>query len=166
MSCEKLIASHFIGRSGAFPVRLQIKYKEDGVKSLSQSFYSQLPQTAETQFARAASELQSEVSQADPRATGRPAADSVRECEKINKSKQRKRRFRAVFRCSPAEVQEGREAAGRRLSVLGDGRYSGHAARQGGVTDPESGSEHTRSPDSTGWGVGLIYNDVFIGIII
>lgn len=117
------------------------------MKSLSQSFYSQLPQTAETRFARTASELQSEVSRADGRTAGRPTADSVRECEKFSKSKQRKRRFRAVFPCSPDEVQEGGEAAGRRLSVLGDGRDSGHAARQAGVTDPESGSDRTRSHD-------------------
>lgn len=31
------------------------------MKSLSQSFYSQLPETAETQFAKSVSELQSEV---------------------------------------------------------------------------------------------------------
>lgn len=31
------------------------------MRSLSQSFYSQLPQTADTQFAKATSELQSEV---------------------------------------------------------------------------------------------------------
>lgn len=39
----------------------QSKYKEGGRRSLSQSFYSQLPETAETQFARAVAELQSEV---------------------------------------------------------------------------------------------------------
>lgn len=39
----------------------QNKYKEDGMRSLSQSFYSQLPETAETQFAKTVSELQSEV---------------------------------------------------------------------------------------------------------
>lgn len=31
------------------------------MRSLSQSFYSQLPQTADTQFAKATSKLQSEV---------------------------------------------------------------------------------------------------------
>lgn len=41
-------------------VWLQNKYK-DGLKSLSQSFYSQLPETPETQFAKTVSELQSEV---------------------------------------------------------------------------------------------------------
>lgn len=40
---------------------LQNKYKEDGIKSLSQSLYSQLPETAETQLAKTVSELQSEV---------------------------------------------------------------------------------------------------------
>lgn len=39
----------------------QNKYKEDGRRSLSQSFYSQLPETAETQFAKTVSGLQSEV---------------------------------------------------------------------------------------------------------
>lgn len=39
----------------------QNKYKEDGRRSLSQSFYSQLPETTETQFAKTVSELQSEV---------------------------------------------------------------------------------------------------------
>lgn len=42
-------------------VIFQSKYREDGIRSLSQSFYSQLPDTAETQLARTASELQSEV---------------------------------------------------------------------------------------------------------
>lgn len=42
-------------------VLCQSKYKE-GRKSLSQSFYSQLPETAETQFAKSVAELQSEVS--------------------------------------------------------------------------------------------------------
>lgn len=40
---------------------LQVKYKEDGMKSLSQSVYSQLPETTETQFAKTVSELQSQV---------------------------------------------------------------------------------------------------------
>lgn len=40
---------------------LQIKYKEEGLKSLCQSIYSQLPETMETQFARNVSELQSDV---------------------------------------------------------------------------------------------------------
>lgn len=40
---------------------VQSKYKEDGMRSLSQSFYSQLPETAETQLARSVSELQSQV---------------------------------------------------------------------------------------------------------
>ncbi len=39
----------------------QSKYKEGGRKSLSQSFYSQLSETAETQFAKSVAELQSEV---------------------------------------------------------------------------------------------------------
>ena len=39
----------------------QSKYKEDGKKSLSQSIYSQLPETPNTQFAKTASHLQSEV---------------------------------------------------------------------------------------------------------
>lgn len=39
----------------------QSKYKEGGRKSLSQSFYSQLPETAETQFAKSVSDLQSQV---------------------------------------------------------------------------------------------------------
>lgn len=39
----------------------QIKYKEEGLKSLPQSLYSQLPQTADTEFAKSVSELQSEV---------------------------------------------------------------------------------------------------------
>lgn len=40
---------------------VQSKYKGDGIRSLSQSFYSQLPETAETQLAKTVSELQSEV---------------------------------------------------------------------------------------------------------
>lgn len=39
----------------------QSKYKEGGRRSLSQSFYSQLPETTETQFAKTVAELQSEV---------------------------------------------------------------------------------------------------------
>lgn len=39
----------------------QSKYKEGGRKSLSQSFYSQLPETTETHFAKTVAELQSEV---------------------------------------------------------------------------------------------------------
>lgn len=42
-----------------FPV--QNKYKEEGLRSLSQSLYSQLPETAETQLAKTVAELQSEV---------------------------------------------------------------------------------------------------------
>ena len=45
-----------------FPsVPCQSKYKEGGRRRLSQSFYSQLPETSETQLARSVSELQSEV---------------------------------------------------------------------------------------------------------
>lgn len=40
---------------------VQSKYKEDGIRSLSQSFYSQLPETTETQLAKTVSELQSQV---------------------------------------------------------------------------------------------------------
>lgn len=43
----------------------QNKYKEDGKRSLAQSFYSQLPETSDTQFAKSVSELQSEVSETD-----------------------------------------------------------------------------------------------------
>lgn len=42
-----------------FPV--QNKYKEEGLRSLSQSLYSKLPETAETQLAKTVAELQSEV---------------------------------------------------------------------------------------------------------
>ena len=41
----------------------QNKYKEDGKKSLSQSIYSQLPETSDTQFAKTVSQTQSEVRQ-------------------------------------------------------------------------------------------------------
>lgn len=40
---------------------LQVKYKEGGLKSLSHSVYSQLPETTQTQLARNLSELQSSV---------------------------------------------------------------------------------------------------------
>lgn len=49
------------------PLRFHVfqkKYKEDGKRSLSQTLYSQLPRTAETQFAKSVSELQSEVTDA------------------------------------------------------------------------------------------------------
>lgn len=39
----------------------QIKYKDEGLKSLPHSLYSQLPHTTDTQFAKSVSELQSEV---------------------------------------------------------------------------------------------------------
>lgn len=39
----------------------QVKYKEDGKKELSKNLYSALPETAETQFAKQMSEIQSEV---------------------------------------------------------------------------------------------------------
>lgn len=39
----------------------QNKYKEEGKGSLCQSFYSQLPETSESQFVKGVSELQSEV---------------------------------------------------------------------------------------------------------
>uniref|UniRef100_A0A3Q2GIE5 Nebulette n=1 Tax=Cyprinodon variegatus TaxID=28743 RepID=A0A3Q2GIE5_CYPVA len=42
-------------------VSISNKYKEDGLKSLSHSLYSQLPETTETTFAKTVSELQSEV---------------------------------------------------------------------------------------------------------
>lgn len=45
----------------------QSKYKEGSRKSLSQSFYSQLSETAETQFAKSVAGLQSEVSPASTR---------------------------------------------------------------------------------------------------
>lgn len=44
-----------------FCVLWQIKYKENGIKSLPQSLYSQLPETAEMKFAKNVAELQSEV---------------------------------------------------------------------------------------------------------
>lgn len=44
---------------------LQNKYKENGIRSLSQSLYSQLPETAETQLAKTVSEVQSEVRNAE-----------------------------------------------------------------------------------------------------
>lgn len=40
---------------------LQVKYGEDGKKEMERSLYSLLPETAETQFARHVSEIQSEV---------------------------------------------------------------------------------------------------------
>lgn len=45
---------------------LQTKYKEDGKKNLCQSFYSQLPETSETRFAKTVSELQNEVRDTKP----------------------------------------------------------------------------------------------------
>lgn len=45
--------------------RLQNKYKEDGQKSQSVSVYSQLQDTNDIQFARAVSELQSQVRSCD-----------------------------------------------------------------------------------------------------
>lgn len=44
----------------------QVKYKEEGKKQASTSLYSQLPETAEIQFAKQMSEMQSEVGNADP----------------------------------------------------------------------------------------------------
>lgn len=41
---------------------LQSKYREGGRRRLSQSFYSQLPQTAETRFAKSVAALHSQVS--------------------------------------------------------------------------------------------------------
>lgn len=90
------------------------------MKSLSQSFYSQLPQTAETQFARTASELQSEVSRADTRTAGRPTADSVRECEKFN------RPFSVVLQMKYRKA--GRQQAGGSLySVMAETLDTQHA---------------------------------------
>lgn len=45
---------------------VQNKYKEDGMRSLCQNFYSQLPDTTETQLAKTVSELQSEVTMRHP----------------------------------------------------------------------------------------------------
>lgn len=39
----------------------QTKYKQEGLRNLSHSLYSQLPHTADTQFVKNVSELQSEV---------------------------------------------------------------------------------------------------------
>ncbi len=39
----------------------QVKYKEEGKKEISKNLYSLLPETAETQFAKQMSEIQSEV---------------------------------------------------------------------------------------------------------
>lgn len=39
----------------------QTKYKEEGLRNLSHSLYSQLPHTTDTQFVKNVSELQSEV---------------------------------------------------------------------------------------------------------
>lgn len=44
-----------------FSFYLQNKYKEDGKKSVSYSVYSQLPETAEIQFAKAMADLANEV---------------------------------------------------------------------------------------------------------
>ena len=43
------------------PPHVQIKYKEEGRKEMSVNLYSLLPETAETQFAKEVSDLQSEV---------------------------------------------------------------------------------------------------------
>lgn len=40
---------------------LQVKYREEGLRSLSHSLYSQLPQTSQTRLARSLSELHSPV---------------------------------------------------------------------------------------------------------
>lgn len=45
---------------------LQNKYKESGKKSQRVSVYSQLPETNDIQFAKAVSEIQSEVRQVVP----------------------------------------------------------------------------------------------------
>lgn len=50
----------------SFLCLLQSKYKGDGIRSLSQSLYSQLPETTETQLARTVSELQSQVRPVHP----------------------------------------------------------------------------------------------------
>lgn len=42
-------------------VCVQVKYKEEGKKEISKNLYSLLPETAETQFAKQMSEIQSEV---------------------------------------------------------------------------------------------------------
>lgn len=48
-----------------FPSAPQNKYKEEGKKEMSSSLYSQLPETAEMQLAKAVHEFQSEVSLCD-----------------------------------------------------------------------------------------------------
>lgn len=40
---------------------VQVKYRQEGLRSLPQSLYAQLAETAETQLARTVSELQSQV---------------------------------------------------------------------------------------------------------
>ena len=54
---------YFVCIGFLFPFLLQNKYKEDGKKNLSQSIYSQLPETSDTQFAKTVSQTQSEVRQ-------------------------------------------------------------------------------------------------------
>lgn len=56
-----IIPGHRRQRSDLFISAHQVKYKEDGKKELSKNLYSALPETAETQFAKQMSEIQSEV---------------------------------------------------------------------------------------------------------
>lgn len=48
-------------REACLSLVVQVRYKEDGRRSQTVSVYSQLPQTSDTDFAKAVSELQSEV---------------------------------------------------------------------------------------------------------
>ena len=49
-----------VGRLTSVVASLQNKYREDGKRGVSTSGYSQLPETVETQFVKAVSELQSQ----------------------------------------------------------------------------------------------------------
>lgn len=62
----------------------QIKYKEEGLKSLPHSLYSRLPQTTDTQFAKSVSELQSEVGGANNRIQLEPANPGGRRNADLN----------------------------------------------------------------------------------
>ena len=105
----------------------QSKYKEGSRRRLSQSFYSQLPETAETQFAKAVAELQSEV-----RAFRKPKTHLPRPavCAWVH--------WRVI---SSLDTIQGRGEEGRELLfVLSSTGDVGDGSRQGSLWAPESGT--------------------------
>lgn len=122
-------------RAACLSLVVQVRYKEDGRRSQTVSVYSQLPQTSDTEFAKAVSELQSEVRLPFVYLYNLTAAFLLLLIYFITFE----RIYIYFFFLAIDEVQGRREERRVQLSVLQAAGDSGHSSRQRGVSAAESG---------------------------